>query len=252
MLDLAVALLESREPVSSPWPLVVGELTEALGCSMGILADMTWGVGGRIVAWAPEPIGELPLDELLREHAPGHVLARHYVSTADHTPRAVTDFMSQRTWRQTGAYDSVRSLTGATHQIALPLLPRTGVLNAFLLGREGRDFSDRERAYLERIRPLLVGADAQLKQLRRWRSTLTEPDPDGQAAECRLTPREVAVLGLLADGLTAEAIARRLRIAPGTANKHRENLYRKLGTTDRLTTVLRAQSLGLLPPPAGR
>jgi ATP/maltotriose-dependent transcriptional regulator MalT len=37
-------------------------------------------------------------------------------------------------------------------------------------------------------------------------------------------------------------------------NKHLERLYRKLGTSDRLTTVLRAQALGLLPagPPRRR
>jgi ATP/maltotriose-dependent transcriptional regulator MalT len=30
-------------------------------------------------------------------------------------------------------------------------------------------------------------------------------------------------------------------------HRHLQHLYRKLGTTDRLATVLRAKSLGLLP-----
>jgi DNA-binding CsgD family transcriptional regulator len=245
MLDLAVAILDDSgtEP---PWSIVIEELTDALGCCMGILADRSWDSGaGRITAWAPRQIGELPLDDLLAEYAPQHVLAHHYVTTADLAPRAVTDFMSQRAWRQTGAYDSVQSLTGATHQIALPLTAPTGVLHAFLLGREGRDFNDRERAYLQRIQPLLIRTDAHHRQVRRWRRSSGGGDP----AECGLTPREVTVLSLLADGLTTAAIARRLKIAAGTANKHRENLYRKLGTTDRISTVLRAQSLGLLATP---
>ncbi|WP_436498679.1 LuxR C-terminal-related transcriptional regulator [Actinokineospora sp. HUAS TT18] len=60
------------------------------------------------------------------------------------------------------------------------------------------------------------------------------------------TRRERVVLKLLADGLTAAAIARRLEISPRTVHHHLESLYRKLGTNDRLTTVRRAESIGLL------
>ncbi|EWM17261.1 response regulator transcription factor [Kutzneria sp. 744] len=67
------------------------------------------------------------------------------------------------------------------------------------------------------------------------------------AVQVLLTPRELTVLALAAESLTAEAIARRLGIATGTVQKHLENAYRKLGTGDRLTSVLRAQALGLLP-----
>ncbi|MFD9739122.1 LuxR C-terminal-related transcriptional regulator [Umezawaea sp. NPDC059074] len=63
----------------------------------------------------------------------------------------------------------------------------------------------------------------------------------------RLTQREFTVLSVLAEGLTADAIARRLDISPRTVHRHLQHLYRKLGTTDRLATVLRAKSLGLLP-----
>ncbi|WP_157767736.1 helix-turn-helix transcriptional regulator [Actinosynnema pretiosum] len=62
----------------------------------------------------------------------------------------------------------------------------------------------------------------------------------------RLTQRERTVLVVLAEGLTADAIARRLDISPRTVHRHLQHLYRKLGTTDRLATVLRAQELGLL------
>jgi DNA-binding NarL/FixJ family response regulator len=64
-----------------------------------------------------------------------------------------------------------------------------------------------------------------------------------------LTSRELAVLRLLAESLTAATIARRLEISPGTVHKHLARIYRKLGTTDRLATVLRAKALGLV---AGR
>ena len=64
-------------------------------------------------------------------------------------------------------------------------------------------------------------------------------------ARRRLTPRELATLRLLAESLTADGIARRLGVAPGTIHKHLASLYRKLGTNDRLETVLCAQRLGL-------
>jgi DNA-binding NarL/FixJ family response regulator len=66
-------------------------------------------------------------------------------------------------------------------------------------------------------------------------------------ARPQLTLRETAVLRLLAEGLPAKTIARRLGVATGTVSKHQENLYRKFGTRDRLTTVLTAQRLRLVP-----
>jgi DNA-binding NarL/FixJ family response regulator len=70
--------------------------------------------------------------------------------------------------------------------------------------------------------------------------------PAHPALRANLTPRELTVLELLADGLVAEAIGRRLSISTRTVNKHLEHVYRKLGTSDRLTSVLRARSLGIL------
>ncbi|MBM7774780.1 DNA-binding NarL/FixJ family response regulator [Actinokineospora baliensis] len=63
----------------------------------------------------------------------------------------------------------------------------------------------------------------------------------------RLTPREQEVLDLLCAGHSATGMARRLGLSPRTVTKHQERLYRKLGTSDRLGAVLRAQRLGLVP-----
>jgi DNA-binding CsgD family transcriptional regulator len=60
-----------------------------------------------------------------------------------------------------------------------------------------------------------------------------------------LSARELAVLDLMASGLIAAAIARRLGISPRTVSKHIESIYRKLGTHDRTTAVLSAQARGL-------
>ncbi|MFG2076229.1 response regulator transcription factor [Nonomuraea maritima] len=64
----------------------------------------------------------------------------------------------------------------------------------------------------------------------------------------RLTPREAEILGLLGEGMTAEAIARRTGISVRTVHKHLEHVYVKLARGDRLSAVNRARELGLLPP----
>ena len=56
-----------------------------------------------------------------------------------------------------------------------------------------------------------------------------------------LTARERVVLTLLSEGMTAVAIAHRLGISPRTVHKHLENIYVKLGVSDRLSAVLRVQ-----------
>ncbi|GAB3430882.1 helix-turn-helix transcriptional regulator [Actinophytocola sediminis] len=72
---------------------------------------------------------------------------------------------------------------------------------------------------------------------------LAQPRPPSGPA---LTPRQQQILELLGDGLTVVAIARRLRLSPRTVGKHLELLYRRLGTSDRLMTVIHAQRHGLL------
>lgn len=68
----------------------------------------------------------------------------------------------------------------------------------------------------------------------------------GQQLPPRLTERQQEVLELLSDGLTMQAIAHRLGLSPRTVGKHLERVYRRLGTSDRLMTVMRAQREGLL------
>jgi pimeloyl-ACP methyl ester carboxylesterase len=57
---------------------------------------------------------------------------------------------------------------------------------------------------------------------------LREPDPGP-----RLTARELEVAELVAEGLTNQAIARRLSVAPRTAEAHVENIRRKLEVRSR-------------------
>ncbi len=62
-----------------------------------------------------------------------------------------------------------------------------------------------------------------------------------------LTPREVEVLRLLAQGLSNKEIAVRLVISPKTAGNHIEHIYAKIDASSRATASLFAMQNGLLP-----
>jgi DNA-binding CsgD family transcriptional regulator len=71
-----------------------------------------------------------------------------------------------------------------------------------------------------------------------WTS-LNEPVP-------ALTQREIDILTLVGEGLTAKAIARRCGISARTVHKHLEQAYRKIGCNDRVSAVLFMRRSGLL------
>ena len=61
-----------------------------------------------------------------------------------------------------------------------------------------------------------------------------------------LSPREREVLVLIAEGLSAPDIARRLHVSPATVKTHLQSLYEKLGVSDRAAAVASAMRTGLL------
>jgi len=65
----------------------------------------------------------------------------------------------------------------------------------------------------------------------------------------QLSKRENEVLELLAQGLTAMAIASRLAVSPRTVHRHLDNAYRKLGVHDRMLAVGAARRHGLISVP---
>lgn len=62
----------------------------------------------------------------------------------------------------------------------------------------------------------------------------------------RLSEREHQILLLLADGLAAQQVGRRLHISESTAKSHIAKIYQKLGATNRAQAVVTAMRIGLL------
>ena len=132
---------------------------------------------------------------------------------------------------------------GMHQQMSVPYRLGSQQHRTFILARDGTDFSDQDLQVARQLQPLLRLLDRQCAVLGQGRAA-SGPDTG-------LTGRELAALRLLADGLTAYAIGRRLGVSPRTVHRHFQGVYRKLGVSDRVRAVVVARESGLIPERAG-
>jgi DNA-binding CsgD family transcriptional regulator len=186
------------------------------------------------------------IDQFTRLEAPtSHPILRFYLATLQAVPMQADDVPDRfADWRVKGAWTDRATPWGAPAQATLPMHFGPDGYRVFVLGRAD-PFAPDELALLELLQSLLVGLDRQTTAF-----GLVAPGAE-PARATGLTVRELTVLGLVAEGLTAAATARRLAVTEGTVHKHLQNVYRKLGVRDRLGAVLRAQQMGVLQPQDG-
>ena len=96
-----------------------------------------------------------------------------------------------------------------------------------------RDFSERDKLVLDILQPHLV-------QL--WYNAAARQRESKSLAA--LTPREREILLWVARGKSNREIAAVLYLAPGTIRKHLDNVYGKLGVSNRAGAVGHAFSIG--------
>lgn len=251
LVEVAVTALHEREP-GSLWPLLGSALTDLCGGEAVVHKLDDWSEHEGTVGVAPDAaareLGRLRDADLALLRA-GYPLADHYTARPDRTP--VTAYRAAgHHWPESPTAHLLGAVLDVDHVLGVPLPGSSAPITGCLVYRSGTDFTDEHLTMAERAQPLLAGVERQRQLLEQWRRSLAPAGaPDERAADCALTPRETTVLLLLADALTADAIGRRLGISARTVHKHVENLYRKLGTRDRVGTVLRAQRLGLVPSP---
>jgi DNA-binding NarL/FixJ family response regulator len=75
----------------------------------------------------------------------------------------------------------------------------------------------------------------------------TEGPPQPLAAP--LSPRELDILRLIAEGATNRQIGRKLRLSAGTVRNYNGHIFRKLGVDGRTQAAVRAIKLGLVSRP---
>jgi DNA-binding CsgD family transcriptional regulator len=241
-LDLSVSL--SRTPVAAfPRAALVDELSATFDGMVSwnwLDADGSYGFEMR------DPIPGFPTDEeaahWVIEGLPSHPVLRWYALTRHTSPMSAGRV--PRSIALNGA-DVLRDFLahhGLDQQLLIPYRMGHGAQRAFVLSRTGEDFPDEQLEVARWIQPLIAMLDRQASVVARA--------GDDDLAALNLSGRELAVLQLLREGLTAAAIGHRLLISPRTVHTHLSHIYRKLGVCDRMQAVLAAQEAGLLPAAA--
>lgn len=70
----------------------------------------------------------------------------------------------------------------------------------------------------------------------------------GSAGEDVLTPRETEIVKMIAESYSSKEIADMLRLSPKTVERHRANILKKLGMSDRVELTRYAIRRGLVEP----
>ncbi|MFE5037890.1 response regulator transcription factor [Streptomyces sp. NPDC056683] len=250
LTGLAVAALNERAP-ERLWPLLADAVTGMCGGETLIYKLDDWSEGEGTLGLSPAAAGALDRlgDEALGVLRSGYPFARHYAAGPGRVP-VTARRLAGRDWPVSETARVLGDGLDLNQVLALPLPGTVAPITGCLVYRSGADFTDDHLRIAERAQPVLAAVEQQRRLLEQWRRSSAPAGAAAEsAAECALTPRELTVLLLLTDALTADAIGRRLGISARTVHKHVENIYRKFGTRDRLGTVLHAQRLGLVPAP---
>jgi len=115
--------------------------------------------------------------------------------------------------------------------------------------------SGERKESMDRAAGLLLGADDYMVKpfaadelLARVRRLVHRSRPAVARSASRLTPRELEVLELLADGRSPQEISAGLFISAKTVSTHIEHIFTKLGVSSRVQAVALAYRDGLVAP----
>ena len=159
----------------------------------------------------------------------------------DLAPATAARSFGEQAWRESSTRAAVMVSFGIDQIATLPVHGGSDVV-VFMLGRAGQDFTEDDLALLRAVQPVVTGLGMLLRLPRQTHALV----PVDSSVEHALTEREVQVLELLAQGYKATVIARKAGCSTRTVHRHLGHIYDKLGVSDRLSAVNRAQLLGVL------
>lgn len=163
-----------------------------------------------------------------------------------------------------GGIEATRAISHRSPHIGVIVLTMfeddESVLAALKAGARGYVLKDADRGMLLRaIRAVaqgevLLGAPIAQRVLEQFAQTVPAPgvpspgQPSTPSLFDELTPREMEVLRLIAQGLRNREIAERLVISEKTVGNHISNIFDKLQVNDRSQAIVRALRSGLVEP----
>ena len=157
-----------------------------------------------------------------------------------------------------GGIEATRTIVGRSPHVGVIVVTMfeddESVFAALRAGARGYILKDADRGELLRaIRAVargeaLLGAPIARRVLEQFSAPLPAPDPPSKSPPPHfgeLTPRELEVLNLIAQGLKNREISGRLYISEKTVGNHVSNIFTKLQVADRAGAIIRAREAGL-------
>lgn len=143
--------------------------------SMVSYNDMSPGRAPLLLLDPPDAMTAERVTDFLRLAGQNPLIA-HYMRTADPRPMKISDLMDRRAFRRTELYRTVYRPMGVEYQMAFALPAAPGAIVGVALNRDRSDFTERDRAVLELVRPHLGQArrDAAARETVRLLSAIIE------------------------------------------------------------------------------
>jgi DNA-binding CsgD family transcriptional regulator len=177
-------------------------------------------------------------------------ITEYRLRTGDASAVRMSDLISRRRYHEQPLYHEYFAPRGIDHFLELGLSTVAARYRSLVLyrGSDAPDFSERERAILELLRPHLRAREERATLVALVAGRLRALEDGGETEGLRVTAREREVVAMVAAGKTNAQIASELWISPATVKKHLENTYLKLGVGNRAAAAsrLRAETGGTL------
>lgn len=171
-------------------------------------------------------------------------ITEYRARTADISAVRMSDVIGRTRYHELPIYREYFQPVGLDHVLDLGLATvRSGYRSVvFLRGHDAPDFSERDRAILETLRPHLRAREARSALVAAVAGRMSDSAEPLSGVDEHLTTREREILAMVAEGKTNAQIAADLWVSPATVKKHLENVYQKLGVGSRAAAASRAQA----------
>lgn len=227
-----------------PWDPVCRQLGRQLEAP--VTGRFQWDAHGRASVTAYPFPDWFDLPDVARRAPAVHPLARHYSSHATSAPLSTTQVPFGGGAGERAYEDELRACQIENH-VWIPI--ERGSAGVLVVGvcRPGEPFDEQSTELAVLAQGVIVALHRHWQVLDDWASR--HPLATGgyaAADDAHLTARQVVVLSLVAQGMTSRAIGYRLHISARTVERHLENIYRRLGVSDRASAVRLATFAGII------
>src|SRR5664280_2713385 len=161
---------EARDPVRFS-RVVVSELAKLVPSEWVVLDEIDLQIGQHRMVAEPESFIVPPeIEPFLVEFADQHPLIMYHATTGDGSAKKISDFLTREEFHARPLYQKFYKVVGVEYQMAFTLTGTHPHVVAFVFSSPHTDFTERDRAVLNLVRPHLVQAWFNAKEQGHFRS----------------------------------------------------------------------------------